>query len=75
MTTTIIVKYVTCRPCTECEKPLKGAKLDVRCRTVKRLSFGIGSFCSVKCLMKFAKRKEIAKQATIRGWAFSEEKS
>jgi hypothetical protein len=72
MTTTVIIKYITCRPCDECEKPLKGDRLDVRCRTKKRLSFGIGMFCSVKCLMVFAKRKEHTKQATIRGWTFGE---
>lgn len=73
-----VIKYVQCRPCTTCEKPLTGSRLYVRTSTVKKgrrpLSFGVGVFCSVRCLMAFARKKKKAKMATIRGWTFGETK-
>ena len=66
------VRYVTCRPCSECERALKGERIRVAVTTVKRLSFGVGTFCSVRCVMKFAERKRRAKQDSVRGWAFGE---
>ena len=74
MTTTIVIKYVTVRPCTKCERPLKGRRLYVRTQIARRggrpLSFGVGVFCSVRCLLAFAEQKAKDGHATVRGWTF-----
>jgi len=72
-----VVRYVTCRPCSVCERPLKGNRLIVRTQIVKGqrgrgLSFGVGVFCSVRCLLRFANQKERDGCASIRGWTFGE---
>ena len=73
--TVVIVKHVTARPCTHCEKPLRRRRVHVRVQTEKGLSFGVGSFCSVACLMRFARARRRERKDSIRGWAFGEKRA
>ena len=75
-TTVIVVKHSQIRCCTTCDKPMKRNRLQVRSSVVsaggRPLTFAVGVFCSVSCLMRFAAGKKKANQATIRGWTFGD---
>lgn len=76
-TTVIVVKHSQIRCCTTCDKPMNRNRLQVRSSIVSRsgdrpLTFAVGVFCSIRCLMRFASERKGAKQATIRGWTFGD---
>jgi hypothetical protein len=71
-TTIIIREIVRCSPprtCTECGKVVQRRdRLQVRMYEKRGLNFFVGLFCSVRCLLRAAKRAR-----TIRDWTFKEQ--
>jgi hypothetical protein len=78
MKTVVIVKHVICQTaaptCTSCDRVLGDRRLYVRSSIARKggrpLGFGVGRFCSVRCLMRFATHRQKDNLATIRGWTF-----